>query len=228
MAVPSFVQSNTADQTSTATPQITLTGVTAGNLLVLVAHNYGADRGLIGVTDDDSNSWSVPVESLYGANGDISIGYAVAGASGDVTVTWEWGASTNTFLTIIEASGQDATPADASDSEENAFGGTHYCANAGNIDTSTDVLIVACGLAGANPGTITIPADFTGITTSIDSGQGWVGYRTSASALTDYRAEWSVSTSRVTVAGIMSFKGAAGGGATVPIFDHHYRSLRSA
>jgi len=212
MTAPARQQTATQYFDGDGTPDVTLTSVTAGNLLVLVILDWGSNnRSISSIEDTQSNSWTQVAYSGSQAYRTI-IAWAKASSTGNVTITVNFSGTETGELVASEVSGQDAsTPFDTGDNYDNASGTTHYCADTGQIDT-VDNVIVFCGGADYLTGTITVPTNHDELYVHPD-GRGFASSYESDSALTDYRGQWSCTSSRTTNCAIAAFK--AGGLPTI-------------
>jgi hypothetical protein len=190
---------------NTSTP--TLTGVTSGHaLIVSISQSSNAATRSYTVTSDVDGAFPSPaVEYKPGRQIRHYIMHGVT--AGDHTVTVTADGATSFLVVLTEWSGLDplATPitgtfADASDTN------THYCAEAGDIDTAGPCAIVACGALNSVTGVTSVDpsAGYTEI--AIGSAISFFMYKDAAAAVTDDRGEWThAGTARTGYAAMAAF-----------------------
>jgi hypothetical protein len=221
MAQPVMVQ-NSGVSTGNGTSLQDATGftVTAGNIL-LVQLTITADPRTITLSDDQGNTgWTQIVSqasSVMGAQSEIWACFAPAAGATKVTVSVS-GAAVD--IAFVPSEWQYADAADASSSFDNTSASTtQFSAASGAIDTTTDVAVL---FVTQSQFTQTVNVFASGFT-RVGSGatKHIFGYRSSAGALTDERASYTVTVARSSAACIASFKDtpSAGGGP----FPHHVR-----
>lgn len=202
---------------ATLTPRsaaVSLTGVTAGNTLIVLVHQTAAaTRSYTAVSDIDGALTSRVAYNPGLAIAILELRVASAG-NHTVTVTANTG-STNFEAKLIEVSALDitATPttgtfADGADTT------THYSAAVGDIDTTGAGFLVSAGTLGSASGVSS---------TTADTGNGWAKFGTMSSdirvfsqylvagaARADERGAWTHgATSRSATCAIAFFPAAA-------------------
>jgi len=205
MTAPVREQTQTAYFEGIEAPQVTLNSVTAGRLMVLQILDWGSNtRSISSIEDSQSNSWTQVAYSGAQARRSV-IAWAIAGSSGNVTITVTFSGSETGELVASEVSGHDSgSPFDTADNFDNASGTTHYCADTGEIDTQDNVIVFCAGAAYLS-GTITIPDGHDSLYVN-PTGYGFASCLESDSALTDYRGQWTCTTARTTYCAIAAFK----------------------
>ena len=212
---PTVVQSAYSNDGITDVHTVDMTGLTSGNMMVLLLHNDSCARPEPTVTDGQGNSWTtVEYETENGSSEGTGIFWAPIGTTGDTTVTVTFSGNEDVRLSLHEVTGQHATPLDASASFYNSATLTHYCASSTEIDTTENVIVFFVLTASANVGTASAPG-YTQFTQQIDEDVS--GWKTSVSAISNERGTVGGSISRASQGSIASFKAAAGGGGGDPV-----------
>jgi hypothetical protein len=152
-----YVQSNHAIGTWNTSLAVALSGVAAGNLLILCVASSGAGTTVTSV-GDGTNSWSrVVARSFYAGAAGIEIWAAHDVASGDFTVTANFSTACACNLHLIEVSGC-ATSAALDD--DSVGTGTSQYPDSGDAAASQDDEI-AIGFLGFGATVVTEDASFT-------------------------------------------------------------------
>lgn len=84
---------------------MSLTGVVAGNTLVLCTSTPQSGFKITGVTDSSGNTWTKLVEKVSGSSDTVQIWVAANVSAGTHTLTITWNASRNSALSFSEWSG---------------------------------------------------------------------------------------------------------------------------
>jgi hypothetical protein len=218
MAV-ALVQQTTASGSGTASPS--LTGVVAGNSLILV---YGQPST---ASPTYSASGYTLVEHYDGGR---CQGVLVKHGSAGGTETPTLNASSGTALVycwLLEVSGLDtgATPiTPAADGISNASTTTaHHCAASGELDTTTGAFLVAVGTLGGTSGGFTAAASWTALTGAAVTTVNAQYYAAGLSVAND-RATYSTVTSRGSQNTMVAFPEDTGGGNTTVARSGEFRS----
>ena len=92
---------------SGSNPAVTITGVTAGNLLVLVMPYTSQNRSITSIADDKSNTWAIGPARADADSSSCEMWYAMNVAAGNtvVTVTMDAGTAANESPVVLEYSG---------------------------------------------------------------------------------------------------------------------------
>lgn len=209
MAAPAHVQDDNANGVSVTSLGITLTGVSAGNLLYAITNGDTANRNWT-MSDDNADTWTQEQEIDDIGADETQISYAKDVTGGNTLITATISTANGSLsMVVAEISGADTvTPVGASGQFLRASNGTtHFCAITTEIDTPSDVYIAAAGHLNANGDTLTKGASYTELFQfgSLDM----FHYRTSAGALTDERGDWTSSTARNCQGVIVAFVAAA-------------------
>lgn len=159
----SFVQQVSGTRTTAAgSPlSVTITGVTAGNILIAFAG--GDDNGgSVTFSDDNSNTWTKPAEGI-GNNTIFAIGYVLSANSGDTVVSMSYPTNDARLLFVAEFS-CDGTPS----YEDFSIGGGTGSADSGDITVDDNWLLLG-GLSFIfnGPETFTVDSGWTSVGTGI-------------------------------------------------------------
>ena len=184
---------------------VTVSGVTAGNLLVLVVASTAADDPILSVTDDNGNTWSsAVVNSISGAVARIF--YVLSANAGSTIVTVTADVTTDFVAKVQEWSGGTWTLGNTSSIDEAATT-SHVCsATAGEIDTTGEAIIIAnsvCEQSSGTFGALTVGSGYTQISASTDAVM-WQ-YQSFTVAESDNRGAFTSANSRSTAAVIAAF-----------------------
>jgi hypothetical protein len=214
-----FVQTNSGNTSSGTTLDVTLNGVTAGNLVVLVSLRTGStDRTL--TTKDNTNNIdatvAVPELVLSIAGAEVAIDFIPNAVGGNTTYRLTASGSTALTLRVYEFSGfgSTANPLDAFSSIENSSGTSHLCATTGNIDTTTNVAVIFGLVLSGNPNGGSLPSGYTSTDGIVRS-----GYKVSATALADENGSQTSVTARSSVGAIASFSAKNPLNLTAPVLN---------
>lgn len=212
MAAPSVVQSATAavgpSPTTGSTLSVSLTGVTAGNLLVLLLHEGKQQATTFTINDaingdnkdNQNNAWTRLLTKQAGATrGHTSaIAYAPATAGGNTTVRVNAVSATSFAIALVEV---NITGSGASVVDQTSFNDytsiditNHYAAADANvIDTAADVIVFVVGSHGYSI-TVNTGSGYTRINSGPSSelnAWGIFQYKISAGALTNEQGAWT-------------------------------------
>ncbi len=195
-----------------ASASVTLSGVTAGNLLAVTVVNsnsaFVSDTNFL-VSDNRSDSYTLAANNWFGTR-KIQILYAknVTGGSTTVTVNAPGNGTYSYYMTAYEIAGADATtPVDTSGTYSSTTGTSVDCAT-GGLNTSANSLIICAGLS-AGAGTVnTYPSNYTVAYTNNSNSLPLVSmYRSSPSPLTSEKGTFIISQASAVMMGAMiSFK----------------------
>lgn len=139
MVTPVIVNKKTASGAGVSSLQVTMTGVTAGNILVGCVLQRNSAIRIFTFSDNKSNSWISSGRAGTARHAEIE--YALNVASGDTTVTCTINLATASFSIIVfELSGVDSlgstdTYIDETDST------SHPCADPA-VDTNAECIII--------------------------------------------------------------------------------------
>jgi hypothetical protein len=214
-----LVQQTTATGAGTASPS--LTGVTAGNSLILL-YAQSANN-----TRTYSASGYTVVEHF---NPTRAVGVLVKHGSAGGTEAPTLNANTGTvavYCWLLEVSGLDAGAAitPAADGISNASTTTaHHCAASGELDTTTGAFLVAVGALSGTSGGFTAATSWTALDAAAITNVNAQYYAASA-AVTDDRATYSTVTSRASDNTMVAFPAdTSGGGNTTVARSGEFRS----
>ena len=206
MAAPAFIQASSLTVAAASNTDIVLPGVVSGSTLALIITTANDSRTYT-VSDDVNGAWTKAVES--NSTGRRSIMYYFIGSgSGTVTITIDQSSTFQAYSVLAIEIGPSTL--DVTGFVEDATNsGTHYCAASGSLDTAANVLVFSGGQLNSTGGTMTKNASATLLASDTTR---LMQYRTSDTALTDERSEWTSSTSRATYTVSASFTAGGGGG----------------
>ncbi|MCG8642260.1 MAG: hypothetical protein MI862_21220 [Desulfobacterales bacterium] len=211
MATPVIVNKQTASGTAVSSLQVTMTGVTAGNILVGCVLQRNSAIRTFTFSDNKSNTWVSAGRA--GTSRHTEIEYALNVADGDITVTCMINVSTASFsIAVFELSGVDSlgstdTYIDETDST------SHPCADPA-VDTNAECVIITATQCNSTAGVIT-PAN--GYTNEYSPHNNLVQSRVSESALTDQTVTWTSSKARYTYSVFAEFYNSQAGGSLSPV-----------
>lgn len=213
MATPSLVQNGTYTSGNAAYLEVTLSGVTGGNLVIGISQILETGARTFTFSDDRTQTWAEAIETPTTNVQEGVIGYLKNAASGNTTVRVTPSSSITHYLHVIEVANCSTTsPYDVSDSlEESVTGDDHYCSTAG-VNTAADVIVVTTGVINAAATSVDVGTNFTSLYTGGTKGP-LIQYKTSAGALTAERGYWvSVGTNRLGYSIMAVFKADAAAG----------------
>jgi hypothetical protein len=193
------------------TGSVTLNGVTAGNLLALVADNESDGVSFATPTDNNGNTWAITVQTGSTALGVSCIAHAQNANGGNTTVTLTPSSGSKTYrFKVLEISGSvtSGNPDVTSSIQEAANTTSHVSsADASHINSSGPCFVICVGSTSNAPGTKTPGSGYTTIANTLAFGH-WQ-YQIFSSAPTNEQGAWS-STNSVKNAGVIAaFKAAA-------------------
>lgn len=219
--------------------------VTSGNLLVCVhaklLSKAGGDDSVAGdltksagtatigtVTLDRSASFAYSAGDAYVSIGIFSVPITGSGSL-TVALATDAAAGQYTFGTCEEFSGADVsgTRVAQANSANNVLSTPTTAVASGNVTLSSGGMIY-CGFSTVNTSVVITPdAAFTAVyeNESNSNHMGGVMRRISASGLTD-SCDWTLASNHDWVAAGVAYKAAAAGGTAVPVFMHHYNSMK--
>jgi hypothetical protein len=197
--------------TSGSSGSVTLNGVTAGNLLALVADNETDGIAFAAPTDNNGNTWAITVQAGNTACGVSCIAQAQNVNAGNTTVTLAPSSGSKTYrFKVLEISGSviAGSPDVTSSIIEGANTTSHVSsADASHINPSGPCFVLCVGSTSNTPGTKTPGNGYTAIANTLAFGH-WQ-FQIFTSAPTNEQGAWS-STSSVKNAGVIAaFKAAA-------------------
>lgn len=138
----------TKNNTAPATLDVALTGVTAGNCIVVAAHVEGTQT--ISFADNKSNTYSTPVTKLHSGNGvRCSIAYALNVAAGDTTITLTLSAANYRAVYAAEFSGVKTASAELDNDTSEAAAGTQNIVGPTVSASDIGVVVAVCGTTGS-------------------------------------------------------------------------------
>lgn len=204
MAAPTHVTFSGASGAATTTVAVTILGVTSGHSLIGGIGVTAAATPVLTITDDRSNTW-VSNDVKNTATRTAQIGHCVSAAAGDTVITATSDTSTGFFFGVSQVNfGGTTCTLDVTGTDSNAAATTHNCATSGNIDTTTDVYVMAVGASGTSYGGGTPASGFTEL---FDSAGRYIQYESTATALTDDRAAFTSVSAVNSGCCVASFKG---------------------
>jgi len=151
-AASAFVNAWSTDSSTTATPSVAVTGVTAGNTLVICDYMESNNRTLDSIAGG-SNSYAEAVARTVnaGSNHALTMWYAYNVSAGDYTITLTHSASSTYTVGVIELSGLTTTdPKDQTPAGETAEPGQTLDVGPSGATTQADEMLVACGGASVS------------------------------------------------------------------------------
>lgn len=210
-----FVQAS-SPVVSSGTPAsavLSLTGVTAGNAIVVGIIQVPSATTSYSASDAVDGAFGNVVENDNGGSSRIAKILVLHGVTaGSHTITCAAGGGTTEFIAIaIEVSNLDslASPITATYTDPSSTN-THYCAASGSIDTS-GACFVLCLSSYTTAGVSTTSAGGTYTEIDLTAVRWFLQYKDAASALTDDRGEWaSTGTARTGVSCMAAFPEASG------------------
>lgn len=210
-----FVQQGDARTASGTTVDVTLTGVGAGNLIVLNCMRSGAtDRTL--TTSDTTNGDAVSVavaetvSSVGGTAAEVAIDYIPVATGGNTTYRLTASGTTEIELDVFEFSHDGTATLDQSSTGDNASGTSHVCAASGLIDTAAGAVVTTCIRFNGSSGGGSNPSGFT--MSALSGTYVRSGYK-GPGTYTDENAAQTTVNNRYSIGAVASF--AEVGGATV-------------
>lgn len=189
MATPAVINTAAVATGTSSSPASNSVTATAGNTLFFIVM-LSTDRTVNSVSDTQSNTGWTETVSVSDGTRRVAIWRCTNCAAGATTVTGSLSGSAGFVVGLIEASNVSiTTPDDTSDSLTTAAGAatTIFAAPSGAIDTTTDIIaICACRGSGTSNG-LAASGTWVKAYPSGTTGSYFVGYKTSATALTDDR-----------------------------------------
>lgn len=190
----------------------TLNGVTAGNLLVIVA-TQETDITAFNTPSDGTNTWAKDVEKATAAQGVAMIASAQNVAGGNTTVTVSPSSGSKTFrFRLLEISGSVTSGVDVTSSiTEPSNVTSHVCsADASHINPTGPCIVFCSSAANATLGGTTQGSGYTALSTS-GNFTNWQ-YQIFSSAPTNEQGAWTSVNSHTTNGAIAAYKAAASAG----------------
>lgn len=213
MAAPSYAGSANGGAHSTTTPKTaTVTGASAGYLIVVAITQISPGTNTYTVTDDQGHSYTKVVEQVGASSRYVALYYAIVvtttggsvvvsvAASGGIAYTFAalWASpAAGTSIALDTSSSLDATPATS-----------HDCSSIG-INTTANVLVVAVSDTDGSTGTVTDPTGYT-LRQTLLAQRGFAWSRESVGALSAEKATWGSVNSVRSAGALASFKSVAG------------------
>ncbi len=193
---------------------LSLTGVAAGNTVIVLIAQYSADNRTYSVSDDVVGAYTNDKFFQGSTARRVSFQSFRNHPGGNITISVTPSASSQFVAAAIEVSGLDdaATPITGEFSDAGNTN-THHCAAVGEIDTSGAALILIAGALNSQAGVTSVNP--TGSYTEIDAGlnQAFLAYWDAPSAVTDERGQWtSGGTARTGIGAIIAYPAGVGGG----------------
>ena len=217
-----FVQSNLSEGSNT----VALTGIGAGNLIVLLCKWEAATSGTLSVTDGTS-SLSLGTRRNFGTGGSIQIAYLLSANSGNktFTVTWPSGA-TYKGLVVMEFSHSRAVTFDA----ENGASGTSTSLSSGNITTGLASSVIFGGNMSypGVPSAFKIGTDAADGNVATDSDLAVLWYKIYTTVQTNKAANCIADAETEWICSVTSFKEEdEAAGSKIPVIMAHNRMALS-
>lgn len=212
-----FVRSNS----STGSNTVALTGIGAGDLIVLLCKWESATTGTLSVTDG-TTALSLGTRRNYGTSGSIQIAYLLSANAGNktFTVTWPSGAAYKALM-IMEFSHTQAVTFDA----ENGASGDSTSPNSGNITTGLNSSVMFGGSISYPivPTDFKIGTDAADAVVFADTDYASLWYKIYTVVQTNKAANCALSESNAWVCSVTSIKeaDAAGGSILRQMMEHH-------
>lgn len=201
-----LVQTGTAINVGSGTSgTITLTGVAAGNLLIVYASDVDGTGVSFSVSDDQGNTWASAVandNSGYSS----AILYCLSAAAGTTVITVTASSSTAIVAQAQEWSGDGTWELDQTSLIDESATTNHVCSvDFRNIDTK-GAAVVACNSATADGGNFGACTPGTGYTELVSPGaRTYWQYQVFSAATADERGSFTSASSKATAACIASF-----------------------
>jgi hypothetical protein len=196
------------------TGSVTLNGVTAGNLLALVADNETDGVTFSAPTDNNGNTWAIAVQGGNSTCGVSCIAHAQNVNAGNATVTLAPSSGSKTYrFKVLEISGSvtSGNPDVTSSIIEGANTTNHVSsADASHINPSGPCFVICVGSTSNTPGAKTPGSGYTTIANTLAFGH-WQ-YQIFTSAPANEQGAWSSSNSVRNAGVIAAFKAAAATG----------------
>lgn len=219
-------EENTVGSGSTSLTIEKPTGTAEGDWIII----FAAQRNNPAPTLTGPSGFTA-VEQLIASQTTVGCWYKQAGASEPSTYTVTSNRSQEYCVAAMRITGGDSTDA-LENSDISGYSAATTFTAPGVTTSVADCLILRYCAKKDGTVTITSPGDHTELfSTTIGASQ----FPSHASAWENFAstgdcgsADFSLSGTTEGCAVTVAFKAPAGGGATIPIFDHHYRSLRSA
>lgn len=212
MATPTLVQNGTYTSGSASYLEITLTGVTAGNLIAAAGQVTESTVRTFSFSDDRAQTWAIAVQHPTSSTREGAIGYLKNCSSGTTVVRVTPSSTITFYMHCCEiASASTTTPLDVFDYYDDTAGtDDHYCSASG-VNTTTDVFVYTTGVLGSSATSVGVGTGFTSLYTGGVTGP-LIQYKTSAGALTAERGYWvSVGTDRFGYSLMAVFKAGVSG-----------------
>lgn len=213
-----FVQQADNRAAAATTVDVTLTGVGAGNLIVMnCMRSGGTDRTLTTSDVTNGDTCNVAIAEVVAAAGssEVAVDYVSSATGGNTTYRLTAGGSTIIEMDVFEFSGHDsASPLDTTSTGDNASGTSHVCAAAGAIDTAANVIVTTCIQFLNTSGGGTQPSGYTMSTLAGTTNRS--GYKGPGTYTNEDAAQTTV-TARSSIGCVASWKQAAAGGGAGPL-----------
>lgn len=183
---------------------ITLTGVAAGNLLVVYADDIDGLGATFSISDDQGNTWA---QAVHNDNGGYtsSIHYCLNAAAGTTVITVTASTSTAFLAQAQEYSGGTWT-LDTTSSIDETSTTSHVCSASGSVIDTAGEDVVVCNSTtadGGNFGTRTAGSGYTGL--SSPTAQCFWQYQIFSTAQANEQGPFTSANSKATAACIAAF-----------------------
>lgn len=154
-----MIQAITHDATSSTTNVAVLTGVVAGDAIILGTFNDSNGPVVSGIADDKSNTWTRATGNAWNfSTKNSEIWFALNVASGTTTITVTYSGSCSSILAIAEESLVATSSAlDKTATGKGSDGGGGTALDSGNTATTTQAVEVLYGLGSKASGVTFTP-----------------------------------------------------------------------
>jgi hypothetical protein len=192
---------------------VALTGVVAGNMLVLTSAVFFSAGDGTTVVSGGAASWALDAECGNTTIGKGFIHRTSSATGGSTTVTCNPnGANADIDLTLSEYSGHDASPLDQVPTETTGSG-TAPNISSGTLTQAAELIVAFMTIDTAFNGTITPDATYTeiGENQQNNTGQAYSAQDKIVAVTTSDQADWTLSTSEDWRCCMATYKASAGG-----------------
>lgn len=190
-----YVQHNSATTSAGTSLDVVLTGVTAGNMIVLcIGEDSTSSANTFSATDDvDSGSYTVAGHNYANSDRVSAILYYGNSSGGTVTITVTSASNERFFVTAVEVSNAGSSPVVTYAENDNGTGATKYATPATGFSPPADSLVLAVFVCNVPPTSYTAGSGYTAIYNAGSTNpNGLVQYREFTSLSTNHRPECTV------------------------------------